>query len=70
LEQARIAESKERNVEIQTIDIPRVPHKKHSPSTLINMVLAGLLAGFLGIGRAIYQEREIVFGNSQPGAAG
>jgi succinoglycan biosynthesis transport protein ExoP len=62
LEQARIAESKDQNVEIQTIDAPQVPDKKHSPSTLLSMVLTCLLTGFLGMGWAIFKEQELVFG--------
>jgi succinoglycan biosynthesis transport protein ExoP len=65
LEQARIAEAKEKNVEIQTIDAPVVPEKKHSPSTLLNMLLTCFLTVILGIGWAILKEREVVFGNSQ-----
>jgi succinoglycan biosynthesis transport protein ExoP len=65
LEQSRIAESKDRNVEIQTIDAPVIPYKKHSPSTVLNMVLAAFLVGFLGLGWAVYQERELVFGIRQ-----
>jgi succinoglycan biosynthesis transport protein ExoP len=68
LEQARIAEAKDVNVEIQMIDAPLVPDKKHSPSTALNMLLAGMLTGFLGVGWAVFKERTTVFGNSHPGA--
>ncbi len=61
LEQARIAEAKENNVEIQVIDAPVIPHKKHSPSTLINMALIGFLTCFFGLAGAIYKERKNVF---------
>jgi succinoglycan biosynthesis transport protein ExoP len=65
LEQARIAESKEKNVEIQTIDAPQVPYKKHSPSVSLNMALAGLLTGFIGVAWAVFSERALVFGVGQ-----
>ncbi|HEY8464234.1 MAG TPA: GNVR domain-containing protein [Bacillota bacterium] len=64
LEQARIAESRENNVEIQIIDAPVIPDKKHSPSTVINILLTGIITVFLGIGWAVFKERELVFGSA------
>jgi uncharacterized protein involved in exopolysaccharide biosynthesis len=56
LEQAKISEAKEENVVIQVIDPPVAPHKKHSPSTVTNMAIAGLLALFLGVFWAFFRE--------------
>lgn len=65
LEQARIAEENEQNVQIQVIDAPVIPHRKHSPSTAVNMMITLLLVGFLGVGAAVFKERELVFGQAQ-----
>ncbi len=56
LEQAKISEAKEDNVVIQVIDPPVVPHRKHSPSTVRNMAIAGFLALFLGVFWAFFRE--------------
>ncbi|MGE5558468.1 MAG: GumC family protein [Bacillota bacterium] len=56
LEQAKISEANENNIAIQVIDPPVAPHKKHSPSTALNMAVAGFLALFAGIGWAFLKE--------------
>ena len=56
LEEARITEAKEENVIIQVIDPAYVPDKKHSPSTTLNMAVAGFLALFAGVGLAFMRE--------------
>jgi uncharacterized protein involved in exopolysaccharide biosynthesis len=56
LEQAKISEEKENKVVIQVIDPPVVPHKKHSPSTVKNMLIAGILALFVGAFWAFFRE--------------
>ncbi|MGE5599090.1 MAG: Wzz/FepE/Etk N-terminal domain-containing protein [Bacteroidota bacterium] len=56
LEQARLAESREDNMEIEAIDPPVVPYKKHSPSLGLNVAVAGFLALFLGMGIAFFRE--------------
>ena len=55
-EQAKVAEAKENNVVIQMIDPPVIPEKKYSPSTVINMAIAGILALVLCFGYILFQE--------------
>ena len=56
LEQAKIAEANENNIQINVIDPPVVPYRKHSPSTVLNMAIAGFLALFMGVGWAFFKE--------------
>jgi uncharacterized protein involved in exopolysaccharide biosynthesis len=63
LEQAKIADAKDvNNVEIHVIDPPTIPDKKYSPSTIFNMVIAGIVALLLGGGLALSRE---FFGKSK-----
>lgn len=59
LEQAKFSEDKEDNVEIQVIDPPIVPYRKHSPSTVMNMAIAGLISIFSGMGVILAKENMI-----------
>lgn len=49
LEQAKLDEAREERVAIHVLDAPVVPHKKHSPSTVMNMAITGFLTGFLSV---------------------
>jgi uncharacterized protein involved in exopolysaccharide biosynthesis len=49
LEQAKLDEAREERVTIHVLDAPVIPHKKHSPSTVKNMAIAGFLTAFISI---------------------
>jgi succinoglycan biosynthesis transport protein ExoP len=49
LEQARLDEAREERVAIHVLDAPVIPHKKYSPSTVLNMALIGLLSLFSSV---------------------
>jgi succinoglycan biosynthesis transport protein ExoP len=65
LEQAKLDEAREERITIHVLDAPVIPHRKHSPSTVKNMMITGFLTSFISVLWAFfrtyiekYQEEE------------
>ena len=56
LEQAKLDEAREERITIHVLDAPVIPHKKHSPSTVKNMIIAGFLTLFAGTLWAFFRD--------------
>jgi|GEM_PF-5958813 len=56
LEETRRSVADELNYTFVSIDPPLYPEKKHSPSTVLNMAIAGFLALFVGVLIAFFRE--------------